>query len=191
MRFWRALRPDYHPLAEMFIISGRRRSDWIELLKFRVDRTARTARFPTRKRKQVGEIVVELSQREMEIVCEEWEKAPDCSSVFTYEVAKGKHKGQRRPITASGFRMITDRAFEKAGLEDFRRHDWRHTFASRALRGGKGDLRMLMHAMDHQDISSTVRYTHLLQGQTKDMRDSVKVNRQLPDNVTPIRGAKS
>jgi site-specific recombinase XerD len=83
----------------------------------------------------------------------------------------------------------TDRAFEKAGLEDFRRHDWRHTFASRALRG-KGDLRTLMAAMDHQDISSTVRYTHMASGQAKGLREGVTTNRQLPDNVIPLRGEK-
>jgi integrase len=191
LRFWKALRPDYHNLAELFIISGRRRSDWIGLTKFKLDRISGSARFPTRKRKEVGEIVVELNHREMEIINEECSKAPDCIQVFTYEVAKGKHKGERRPITVSGFRMITDRAFKKAGIEDFRRHDFRHTFASRALRGGKGDLRTLMGAMDHQDISSTVRYTHLASNQMKDLRQGVTVNRQLPDNVTPIRGAKS
>jgi len=188
-RFWQALRPDYHQLAEMYIISGRRRSDWIGLTKFKIDITQGIARFPTRKRKQAGEIVVELTQRELEIIIEECAKAPTASHVFTYEVQRGKLKGQRRPITASGLRKETDRAFHEAGITDFRRHDFRHTFASRALRG-KGDLRSLMAAMDHQDISSTVRYTHMASGQARGMREGVTVNRQLPANVTPLRGKK-
>jgi len=85
--------------------------------------------------------------------------------------------------------MQTDRAFAKAGIEDFRRHDFRHTFASRALRG-KGDLRTLMAAMDHQDISSTVRYAHMANNQSKGLREAVSVNRQYPDNVMPLRGKK-
>jgi integrase len=133
--------------------------------------------------------VVELTPRELEIVCEECDKAPESTAVFTYEIQKGKRKGQRSPVTASGFREVTDAAFKKARIEDFRRHDFRHTFASRALRS-KGDLRTLMAAMDHQDISSTVRYLHMAGSQTRDMREGVKVNRQLPDNVTPIRREK-
>jgi integrase len=189
LRFWKALRPDYHPICDMYIISGRRRSDWVNLTKFSVDRTAMTARFPTRKRKEEGEIVVELTEREMEILNEEWAKAPESSAVFTYEVQKGKDKGKRRPITASGLRKVTDEAFKAAGVIDFRRHDFRHTFASRALRS-KGDLRSLMAAMDHQDISSTVRYTHMASGQAKEMREGVKTNRQYPDNVTPLKSRK-
>lgn len=185
-RFWKALRTDYWSICELYIISGRRRSDWIGLTKFKLDRTQGTARFPTRKRKEKGEIVVELTQRELEIIGLECDKAPESTFVFTYEIAKGKDKGRRKPITAQGLRMQTDRAFKKAGIEDFRRHDFRHTFASRALRS-KGDLRTLMAAMDHQDISSTARYTHMASGQAKGMREGVTVNRQLPENVIPLK----
>ena len=190
LRFWNALRPDYHPICEMYIISGRRRSDWVNLSKFKLDRTSATARFPTRKRKEVGEIVVELTNRELEIINEECDKAPNLPSVFTYEIQRGEKKGERSPITASGLRAETDRAFKRARIEDFVRHDFRHTFASRALRG-RGDLRTLMAAMDHRDISSTVRYAHMADGQARDMRKGVSVNRQMPDNVTPLRREKS
>jgi len=47
-----------------------------------------------------------------------------------------------------------------------------------------------MAAMDHQDISSTVRYTHMASGQAKEMREGVKTNRQYPDNVTPLKSRK-
>src|SRR5262249_49116794 len=141
-RFWAALREDYHPICEMYLISGRRRSDWVKLQKFKVDRTAGTVRFPTRKRKKKGEITVTLTERELQIICEEWEKAPNCEYVFTYEVRQEKtHRGGRRPISVAGLRRATDRAFAAAGIHDFRRHDFRHTFASRAGRALKGDLR--------------------------------------------------
>jgi site-specific recombinase XerD len=97
--------------------------------------------------------------------------------------------GKRRPITENGLRKATDEAFKKAGVTDFRRHDFRHTFASRALRS-KTDLRSLMAAMDHQDISSTVRYTHMASGQARGVREGVKVNRDYPENVTPLKGRK-
>jgi hypothetical protein len=58
---------------------------------------------------------------------------------------------------------------------------------ARALRG-KGDLRTLMAAMDHQDISSTVRYAHMSRGQTKEMRSSVAVIRTPKgDNIVPMK----
>jgi integrase len=182
LRFWKVLRPDYHPICEMYIISGRRRSDWVKLSKFKVDMKAGTVRMPTRKRKEVGEILVELTNRELEIIREELNKAPNCEYVFTYEVQFGREAGERRPITATGLRRITDTAFKKAAIENFRRHDFRHTFASRALRG-KGDLRTLMAAMDHQDIKSTVRYAHLAHGQVKDMRSLVTTSRNYPGSM--------
>lgn len=125
-RFWVALREDYHPICEMYLISGRRRSDWVMLPKFKVDLTAGTVRFPTRKRKEKGEITIDLTARELQIVREEWHKAPGCEYVFTYEARQEKeHRGERRPITAAGLRRATDRAFAAANLRDFRRHDFR------------------------------------------------------------------
>ena len=188
-RFWQALRPDYHPICEMYIISGRRRSDWIGLTKFKLDRTGATARFPTRKRKQQGEIVVELTPRELQLIGEECDKAPASTHVFTYEVQRGPCKGERRPITEDGLRRVTDTAFAEADIADFRRHDFRHTFASRALRG-KGDLRTLMAALDHQDIGSTARYAHMQHGQARDLRQGVTVNRELLENIPPLRRKK-
>jgi integrase len=185
--FWQALRPDYASICEMYLLSGRRRSDWVGFSKFKLDRTQGTARFPTRKRKEVGEIVVELTQRELEIICQECDKAPESEFVFTYEIKRGKQKGKRAPITADGLRQAVAQAFKLANIQDFRKHDWRHTFASRALRGKGGDIRTLMAAMDHQDISSTVRYTHMASGQAREMREGVTTHRQLPDNVTPLR----
>ncbi|WP_088346511.1 MULTISPECIES: tyrosine-type recombinase/integrase [Rhodomicrobium] len=114
-------------------------------------------------------------------------KAPGSPFVFTYVVQRGKRKGERMPITENGLRRVTDTAFTAAGIDDFRRHDLRHTFASRALRSGNGDLRTLMAAMDHQDIGSTARYTHMASGQARDLRASVSVNRELPANVRPMR----
>jgi integrase len=181
-RMWAKLRKDYGPIIEMYIISGRRRSDWI-LLKEKVDRTSGTATFPTRKRKQTGEITVDLTERELQIIHEEWDKAPECPYLFTYEVQHGKDKGKRKPITVAGLRRVTDGAFKAAGLKDFRRHDLRHTFAARAGRAAKGDPFVLMQGMDHQDISSTARYRHVLQSEVTKMRSEVTTSRNGPGTV--------
>ena len=55
---------------------------------------------------------------------------------------------------------------ERAGLDDVRLHDLRHSFASRALALGE-DLAMIGKLLGHQKIQTTARYAHLA-------RDSVK-----------------
>ena len=54
----------------------------------------------------------------------------------------------------------------RAGLEDVRLHDLRHSFASRALALGE-DLTMIGKLLGHRKIQTTARYAHLA-------RDSVK-----------------
>lgn len=183
-RLWENVREDYHPLIEIYLISGRRLSDWIGLKKFKVDRTSGVTRFPTRKRKEKGELTIELTPRELEIVKQEWDKCPHSEFVFTYIVRKprtinGKKKalGERHPITVAGFREVTDAAFKAAGIENFRRHDLRHTFASRFRKMG-GDMKALQNAMDHQDAKSTMRYTHVMPGDLIELKSRVTAGRK-------------
>jgi integrase len=49
---------------------------------------------------------------------------------------------------------------EAAGIEDFRFHDLRHTFASWARIDG-ADLADLKEALDHSSIGMTMRYAHI------------------------------
>ena len=56
---------------------------------------------------------------------------------------------------------------KKAGLEDVRIHDLRHSFASRALSLGES-LPMIGRLLGHRKVQTTARYAHLA-------RDSVKV----------------
>jgi len=64
--------------------------------------------------------------------------------------------------------------FAKAGLHDFRRHDFRHTFASRLGRA-TGARRKVQVALDHQDITSTVKYRHVTENEITEARASVTV----------------
>jgi len=51
-------------------------------------------------------------------------------------------------------------ALKRAGIEDFRFHDLRHTFGSHLVMRGV-DLRTVQQVMGHKDIKMTIRYSHL------------------------------
>ena len=71
-------------------------------------------------------------------------------------VIVGKKPGARlTTITGDWYRLRA-----RAGLDDVRIHDLRHSFASRALAAGES-LSMIGKLLGHADIQSTARYAHL------------------------------
>ena len=75
--------------------------------------------------------------------------------------------GQKPGTRLSGLRNYWHSIREKAGLDDVRLHDCRHSFASRALALGEG-LPTIGKLLGHRKISTTARCAHL-------MRDAEKV----------------
>lgn len=65
-----------------------------------------------------------------------------------------------RVFDLTNFRKRWDKAVTDAGLDDFRFHDLRHTFASWARMAG-ADLADLKEALDHTTLAMTVRYAHI------------------------------
>ena len=59
------------------------------------------------------------------------------------------------------------RAVQRAGIEDFRFHDLRHTFASRLVMAGV-DIRTVQQLIGHKDIRMTMRYSHLSDAHLKE-----------------------
>ena len=71
-------------------------------------------------------------------------------------VIVGKQPGTHlSSITAEWYRLRA-----RAGLDDVRIHDLRHSYASRALAAGES-LSMIGKLLGHADIQSTARYAHL------------------------------
>ena len=68
--------------------------------------------------------------------------------------------GQKPGTRLSGLRHYWQSIRGKAGVDDVRLHDWRHSHASRALALGEG-LPTIGKLLDHRKISTTARYAHL------------------------------
>ncbi|CAO4162681.1 Integrase family protein [Methylorubrum populi] len=100
------------------------------------------------------------------------------TSVFTYVCQRTRTcprskrrfiRGERYPITYEGLSTQLGRSIVKAGIEDFRLHDLRHTAASRFQRANK-DLRLTQTLLNHSSPKMTVRYAHVNED---DMREAL------------------
>ncbi len=76
-------------------------------------------------------------------------------------------------------------ACRRAGLEDFRFHDLRHTFASRLVMKG-ASLKAVQELLGHADMKMTMRYAHLSQ---EHLRDSVNLLNDLPSGKEMVNHA--
>lgn len=164
-RLFDHIRDDYLPLIEFKLLTGRRVNELLTLAWRDIDwgnreykitgKGDKTRKFPLTD--HLLKILKDLPRANHD-------------HVFTYVVQKGRDKGSRRPITYSGFKMIFKSARKSAGIEDFRIHDLRHTFATRILRE-KDNLKLVQELLNHSDIGTTVKYAHV---QTDDLRDAME-----------------
>lgn len=76
-------------------------------------------------------------------------------SEFVFPSRQGTKKGYLYDL-----RVPLEKACAIAGIENFRTHDLRHTFASMAVSSG-ADLYAVQRLLGHRDISMTQRYSHL------------------------------
>ena len=77
----------------------------------------------------------------------------------------------------------------RAGLDDVRIHDLRHSYASRALALGES-LPVIAKLLGHAQVQTTARYTHLTRDAVKDA--AVRVAEGIAEDIfsaTPIQPA--
>ncbi len=79
----------------------------------------------------------------------------NANHVFTFE---GK--------AINGIKSSFRTAVKNAGIEDFRFHDLRHTFANQLIMKG-GDLKDAQELLGHKTMTMTLRYAHLSQHHKK------------------------
>jgi integrase len=153
-----ATRADYAPLFALAQITGMRQSECL-LRWSQVDWGARQIRRSGKGGKPVS---VPITPTIREIL---WPLRGDHPEyVFTY-VAVRTHRGwikdRRYPITLAGLRAHWHRLRKVAGVTSFRFHDFRHDFATKALRE-TGNLKLVQRMLNHSDIRHTLRYAHVL-----------------------------
>src|SRR5262249_33781099 len=62
--------------------------------------------------------------------------------------------------TESGVKTRWRRMKRKAGITDFRPHDFRHDFGTKLLRQ-TGNLKLVSRAMNHASVTTTAKYAHV------------------------------
>ncbi|MGD0656653.1 MAG: site-specific integrase [Syntrophorhabdales bacterium] len=75
-------------------------------------------------------------------------------------------------ISGDAVSMAFKRALKRAGIEDVRLHDTRHTTASHLVMGGTS-LRAVQTLLGHKDIRMTLRYSHLSPEHLKEAVDTL------------------
>ncbi len=98
-------------------------------------------------------------------------KHPKGAFVFSSQSGKGYN-----------FRKVFDIATKKAGIQDLRWHDLRHTTASHLVMAGV-DLNTVREILGHKDLSMTLRYSHLSADHKK--RAVQLLDSKLDTNLSP------
>lgn len=105
---------------------------------------------------------------------------PASEFVFLYDPSMGKKKKKEKSNNKKLIKLVVDNeknplkdiktafnnALKKAGIEDFRWHDLRHTAASHLVMNGAG-LKDVQEILGHKTMSMTMRYSHLSQEHKK------------------------
>jgi integrase len=131
-------------LVEFAMFTGVRRGEALGLTWDRVDRARGVIRLELTKSGHRRE--VPLSSNADAVLARRW--TPD---------AKGCVFGSRN---WNAFRSTWEAALAGAGIDGFRFHDLRHTFASWLVQRGR-TLKEVQEALGHQTIAMTMRYSHL------------------------------
>lgn len=155
-----AMDPDYETLRRFSLASGLRRTEsllrWSQV-DLKADRIAR-------KGKGGRLIHLPITGEMREILLTRKGHHPEV--VFTYVCKRPSRSperilGERYPITAEGLKTHWRRRRAVAGVQDFRWHDNRHTFATQLLRE-TGNLKLVQRGMNHKSITTTAKYAHAL-----------------------------
>jgi len=166
-RLFAALPQEFHPMVAFALMTGARISTITGLLWREVDMPNREITFRLKGDELMifpinGELAALLSALPKSNVME--------SRRYVFTRVDG-HSAERIQIVASGgvFGTVWRKALLDAGIDNFRFHDLRHTFATRMLRKTQ-NISLVSKLLGHTNIETTSRYAHVL---TSDLRDAL------------------
>lgn len=149
----------YDDAVTFAFVTGCRSAEIIGLLKSKVDFFNRQFTVTGKGRK---ERTIPMTSEAFDML---WRKRNEPTDfAFTY-IAKRttatprRVRGEHYPLTESGFRIAVRRAIDRAGVPNFRRHDTRHTAATRVLR--TSNTRVVQKMLGHASITTTEKYAHV------------------------------
>ncbi|MER8806073.1 site-specific integrase [Mesorhizobium australicum] len=157
-KFMASIRGDYEPALRFALLSGCRRAEIVGMEWPHVDFFNREFRVTGKGDKTRS---IPMTEAMFTLL---WSlKDHHKTAVFTYVVKRprsGAIKGSRVPITMEGFKTEWRRTKGRAGVEDYRFHDNRHTAATRLVRA-TGNLKMAQKLLGHTELATTSRYSHV------------------------------
>ena len=95
-------------------------------------------------------------------------------------------------VEIKSWRTAWEGALRRAGIEDFRFHDLRHTMASRMVAKGK-DIGAVSKALGHTTVATTMRYAHYSEAAVRDALESLttdipKQDSEISETVVKSKG---
>jgi integrase len=159
----KASSPHLRPIVETALLSGLRRGEVLSLKWEQI----RNGFIYLRETKANKARQIPINDRLAEVL-KEVRRKNQLKSEYVFCDSQGRRFYEvKRSFTS---------ACRRAGLEDFRFHDLRHTFASRLVMKG-ASLKAVQELLGHADMKMTMRYAHLSQ---EHLRDSVNLLNDLP-----------
>lgn len=181
-RLFANLRLDLHPFVKFALLTGARRSSITELKWTSVDLVNGKIRFDT-KGEAEQHFPIGKEMRAFLSGLPRAEALPDAAYVLTFV---DEMTGKRRKINQGGGSV--HRSFHlatvAAGIEDFRFHDLRHTFATRMLRGTR-NLKVVQKLLGHSSVETTTRYAHVLDEDLRDAMNGFSISRPAKSRKNP------
>jgi len=148
----------FKPVVKFAILTGLRASEIFSLTwdKVNLSRGYMTVEAKYSKNKETKNLPLHPKALEVlrEVKAYQEAKGIDHGYVFT------NSKGEPYSVEGHGYKRVFKNACRRAGIEDFRFHDLRHTFASYLVMSGV-DFPTVQELMRHNSPRMTKRYAHL------------------------------
>lgn len=174
--------PDW--LRDIIVFSentGLRQGELISLEWPQVDLFRKTVLIKDTKNKKPR--TIPLNKKAIDILLKKSKvRSISCKTVFL--------NPSRNKIDASKLRKELGAVLIKAGIENFRFHDLRHTFATRLAQAG-ADIYRIAKLLGHKDIRMTQRYAHHCPDSLRGDVDLLQNFNNFDYNLTTMTGKKS